>query len=46
MDDVERIVAESGIDAIVPAFEEVFYLSTQHVRLEGGRCSPLRSRPC
>ncbi len=33
VDDVERIATDSGIDAIVPAFEEVFYLSSQHERL-------------
>jgi predicted ATP-grasp superfamily ATP-dependent carboligase len=33
VDDVERFATEAGIDAIVPAFEEVFYLSTQHERL-------------
>jgi glutathione synthase/RimK-type ligase-like ATP-grasp enzyme len=31
--DVERIASEQGIDVIVPAFEEAFYLSTQHDRL-------------
>jgi predicted ATP-grasp superfamily ATP-dependent carboligase len=31
--DVERIATEHGIDVIVPAFEEAFYLSTQHDRL-------------
>jgi predicted ATP-grasp superfamily ATP-dependent carboligase len=35
--DIESIVTEHGIDAIVPAFEEVFYLSTQHERL--ARCA-------
>jgi predicted ATP-grasp superfamily ATP-dependent carboligase len=33
VDDVERIATEREIDAIVPAFEEAFYLSTQHERL-------------
>jgi hypothetical protein len=31
--DVERIAAEHGIDVVVPAFEEVFYLATRHERL-------------
>lgn len=31
--DVERIVTENDVDAVVPAFEEVFYLSTQWGRL-------------
>jgi predicted ATP-grasp superfamily ATP-dependent carboligase len=31
--DVERIATERRIDVVVPAFEEVFYLSTQHERL-------------
>jgi predicted ATP-grasp superfamily ATP-dependent carboligase len=31
--DVERIASENGVDVIVPAFEEVFYLSTQWERL-------------
>jgi glutathione synthase/RimK-type ligase-like ATP-grasp enzyme len=31
--DAERIASEHGIDVIVPAFEEAFYLSTQHDRL-------------
>jgi predicted ATP-grasp superfamily ATP-dependent carboligase len=33
IDDVERMVTENGIDFLVPAFEEAFYLSTQHRRL-------------
>jgi glutathione synthase/RimK-type ligase-like ATP-grasp enzyme len=31
--DVERIATENEIDVIVPAFEEAFYLATQHERL-------------
>jgi hypothetical protein len=31
--DVERIAAAESVDVIVPAFEEVFYLSTQWERL-------------
>jgi hypothetical protein len=31
--DVERIASERSVDVIVPAFEEVFYLSTQWERL-------------
>jgi hypothetical protein len=31
--DVERIAAESSIDVVVPAFEECFYLASQHDRL-------------
>lgn len=31
--DVERIATDTGIDVIVPAFEEAFYLATQHDRL-------------
>ncbi len=31
--DVERIATENEIDAVVPAFEEAFYLSTQRERL-------------
>jgi glutathione synthase/RimK-type ligase-like ATP-grasp enzyme len=31
--DVERIATDNGIDVIVPAFEEAFYLATQHERL-------------
>jgi len=31
--DLERIVAEQEIEAIVPAFEEVFYIATRHDRL-------------
>jgi predicted ATP-grasp superfamily ATP-dependent carboligase len=33
VDEVERIAAEREIDVVVPAFESVFYLSTQHERL-------------
>jgi len=33
IDDVERIAGENEVDVIVPAFEEVFYLSTQWERL-------------
>ena len=33
IDELERIVAETGIDVIVPAFEEAFYISTQRERL-------------
>ncbi len=33
IDDVERIAGEQKVDVIVPAFEEVFYLSTQWERL-------------
>jgi glutathione synthase/RimK-type ligase-like ATP-grasp enzyme len=31
--DVERIATDNEIDVIVPAFEEAFYLATQHDRL-------------
>lgn len=31
--DVERVATDNGIDVIVPAFEEAFYLATQHDRL-------------
>lgn len=31
--EVERVASEREIDVIVPAFESVFYLSTQHERL-------------
>ena len=31
--EVERIANEAEIDAIVPAFEEAFYIATQHERL-------------
>ncbi|HYU59385.1 MAG TPA: hypothetical protein VEK39_01375 [Solirubrobacterales bacterium] len=31
--DVERIATENEIDVIVPAFEEAFYLATQHERM-------------
>jgi predicted ATP-grasp superfamily ATP-dependent carboligase len=33
IDDVERIAGEQEVDVILPAFEEVFYLSTQWERL-------------
>lgn len=33
IDELERIATEAGIDAIVPAFEEAFYISTQRGRL-------------
>ena len=33
VDEVERIAADGEIDVIVPAFESVFYLSTQHERI-------------
>jgi predicted ATP-grasp superfamily ATP-dependent carboligase len=33
IDDLERIVHDQGIDVLVPAFEEVFYIATQHERL-------------
>ena len=32
--DVERIATDNAIDVIVPAFEEAFYLATQHDRLD------------
>jgi predicted ATP-grasp superfamily ATP-dependent carboligase len=41
--DVERIAGEHRIDVVVPAFEEAFYLSTQHERLSRTTtlfCSP------
>jgi glutathione synthase/RimK-type ligase-like ATP-grasp enzyme len=31
--DVERIATDNAIDVIVPAFEEAFYLATQHDRI-------------
>lgn len=31
--DVERIASENGIDVVVPAFEEAFYLATRHREL-------------
>jgi predicted ATP-grasp superfamily ATP-dependent carboligase len=34
--ELERIVREHEIDVIVPAFEEVFYISSQIERLSGG----------
>jgi len=33
IDEVERIVADEGIELVLPAFEEVFYLATRHDRL-------------
>jgi glutathione synthase/RimK-type ligase-like ATP-grasp enzyme len=33
IDDLERIAREAGIEVIVPAFEEAFYISTQRERL-------------
>ncbi len=33
VDELERIIGEAEIDAVVPAFEEVFYISTQLERL-------------
>jgi predicted ATP-grasp superfamily ATP-dependent carboligase len=33
VDDVERICGEASIDVVLPAFEEAFYLATQHERL-------------
>lgn len=33
--DVERIVDEQGIELILPAFEEAFFLSTRHAELSG-----------
>jgi predicted ATP-grasp superfamily ATP-dependent carboligase len=33
VDDVERICGEESIDLVLPAFEEAFYLATQHERL-------------
>jgi predicted ATP-grasp superfamily ATP-dependent carboligase len=33
VDDVERICGEASIDLVLPAFEEAFYLATQHQRL-------------
>lgn len=40
---VERIAAEQGIDVVVPAFEEVFYLATQRERL--GRVTSVYCAP-
>ena len=34
IDDVEEILIDNGIDVLVPAFEEAFYLSTQLERLQ------------
>jgi glutathione synthase/RimK-type ligase-like ATP-grasp enzyme len=34
IDAVEAILSENGIDVLVPAFEEAFYLSTQRERLQ------------
>lgn len=33
IDELERIIGETGIDVVVPAFEEAFYISTQLERL-------------
>jgi hypothetical protein len=33
IDELEKIIAEAEIDVVVPAFEEAFYISTQHERL-------------
>jgi hypothetical protein len=33
VDELERIIGESGIDVVVPAFEEAFFISTQRERL-------------
>lgn len=33
IDALERIIAEAGIDVVVPAFEEAFFISTQRDRL-------------
>jgi glutathione synthase/RimK-type ligase-like ATP-grasp enzyme len=33
VDDVERIAREASIDVVLPAFEETFFLATQHDRL-------------
>jgi hypothetical protein len=33
IDALERIIGEAGIDAVVPAFEEAFFISTQRDRL-------------
>jgi glutathione synthase/RimK-type ligase-like ATP-grasp enzyme len=33
IDELERIIGEAGIDAVVPAFEEAFYIATQRERL-------------
>ncbi len=33
VDALERIIGEQGIDVVVPAFEEAFYISTQRDRL-------------
>lgn len=44
--ELERIVQEHEIDVIVPAFEEVLYISTQIERLrQSTRSSPRRSAP-
>ncbi len=36
IDALERIIAEAGIDVVVPAFEEAFFISTQRDRLGQG----------
>jgi hypothetical protein len=36
IDELERIIAEHEIDVVVPAFEEVFFISTQRERLARG----------
>ncbi len=33
VDELERIIGEAGIDVVVPAFEEAFFISTQRDRL-------------
>jgi hypothetical protein len=33
IDELERIIRDAGIDAVVPAFEEAFFISTQRRRL-------------
>ena len=33
IDELERIIGETGIDVVVPAFEEAFFISTQRERL-------------
>jgi hypothetical protein len=36
VDELERLIGEHSIDVLVPAFEEVFYISTQRERLAKG----------
>ena len=36
IDALERIIGETGIDVVVPAFEEAFYISSQRDRLARG----------